>query len=227
MARARNGGELPVTPPRERHPCRPTRKSPRTAGTLECVGATGPCHRSRPGPAAACATSGFPAGPYRSPARPAPGSRDRSGAPRRARATAACPSNTSRPAPGRLLQTGKFQDLTDPASGQSSQRGQRPQALPTGSAGMGPARLDQLSSGFHQREPLGPAAGPRQGCQPARCPPGHRVRPAVVRAGPRPAGRAHRRTWTRNALGYARVPPLLLGDRPTPHRSSPSLWCNW
>jgi integrase len=44
-----------------------------------------------------------------------------------------------------------------------------------------------------------PRAG--EGRQPARRVPGHRAGPAVVRAGPRPAGRAHCGAWAGHGLG--------------------------
>src|SRR6185437_3572510 len=59
-----------------------------------------------------------------------------------------------------------------------------------------------------------PPPWPGEGGQPARRVPGHRPGPPLLRPGPRPAGRTHRRTRTGNRLGPARVPPF----RPDPPR---------
>ena len=88
----------------------------------------------------------------------------------------------------------------------------------------GTARLlPRLLQGPHARagvrHPPPPRAG--EGRQPARRVPGHRAGPAVLRAGPRSAGRAHRRARAGDGLGPARVPPL----RPDPPRRAGRVAC--
>lgn len=81
-----------------------------------------------------------------------------------------------------------------------------------GTARLLPRLLRGRTCGLVFRYPPPPRAG--EGRQPARRVPGHPLGPPLLRPGPRPAGRAHRHTRTRNGLEPARVPPL----RPDPPR---------
>ncbi len=63
----------------------------------------------------------------------------------------------------------------------------------------------------------------QEGRQPARRVPGHGSGPSLLRPGPRPVGRAHRRTRAGDRVGPARV-PAFRADRNSVYRGPPCCW---